>query len=90
MPREAMALRATSEPMLMRKRRQLMVTVTRTPLRGMLRPGVVRASQVEAGRPRSRAKAQSWRLAVATSEMQEETYQMSEVWARGRGIGALL
>lgn len=57
----------------MRKRRQLMVTVTMTPLSGMLRPGVVRESQVEAGKPRSRANAHSWRDAVATSLIVAET-----------------
>ena len=38
-PREAMALKATVDPMLMRERRIVMAKETRTELRGMSQPG---------------------------------------------------
>ena len=39
-PREAIALKATVEPMLMRERRTVMMKETRTALRGMFQPGL--------------------------------------------------
>ena len=69
---EPMALKATVEPMLIRDKRQVMVKVIMTALRGMFQPGFTCVIILEKGRPLSRAKAQVCRLTVATVEMQAE------------------
>ena len=45
-PREAMALKATEEPMLMRERRMVMARETRTELRGMFWVGLTCGGRV--------------------------------------------
>lgn len=55
-PRELIAFRATADPRLISDNSAVMKTVRQTARSGMSHPGVTRDSQVEPGRPRSRAK----------------------------------
>ena len=67
MVRETMALRATEEPRLMSAMTIPKPRDTQRALRGMFQPGFTRRRLREKGNPSSRAKAQIWRDAVATS-----------------------
>ena len=69
---EPMALKVTVEPMLINDKRQVIVKVIKTALRGMFQPGFTCVIILEKGRPLSRAKAQVCRLTVATVEMQAD------------------
>lgn len=55
-PRELIAFRATVDPRLIRDSNAVMKTVRQTARSGIFHPGSTCESQVEPGRPRSRAK----------------------------------
>lgn len=58
---EMMALKATSEPILIKESAMVKMAVAATALAGTCRRGCTRASQSLRGRPWSRAKAHVWR-----------------------------
>lgn len=67
-PSEVMAFRATVEPILINEMSAETKSVTVTAGRGIFQSGEILESQTEPGRPPSRANAQTWRDAAATSE----------------------
>lgn len=67
-PNEVMALRATVEPILINEMSAEIKSVTVTAGRGMFHLGEILESPGEPGSPPSRANAQTWRNAAATSE----------------------
>lgn len=78
-PRELIAFKAAAEPMLIRDSKLLMTKDTQTARSGMFQPGETLESQSEPGRPRSRAKDQSCRDAVATSLMHADVNIMTRM-----------
>jgi hypothetical protein len=68
--REKIALRAAVLPILMRERQMVMIIETIKALRGMSWGRIDGARPLENGTPLFRAKAQSWREAVARTAME--------------------